>query len=529
MQYDYDYIVIGSGFGGSVSALRLAQKGYRVAVLECGRRFEDHEFAEQTKDARKYYWAPHLGLRGIMRMTLFKDVFIVSGSGVGGGSLGYANTLYRALPAFYRNTQWADLADWQSELQPHYDEAERMLGVVQYDRDGEADVLLKEFAQTLGVQDSYVRTPVGVYFGEPGTTVPDPYFGGDGPDRTGCVRCGGCMVGCRYGAKNTLPKNYLWFAEKLGVKILDSRTVSDISPLAAADGSDGYRVTHHRSGGILRRDRKRLTARGVVVAAGALGTNRLLQRCKVNGSLPRLSDRLGYTVRTNSESIVFATAPEDSAVNFANSVAITSSIHTDESTHIEVVTYGSGGDSQGFLRGLLVERGGRGSRPLFWLMTLLRHPRRFLRIFDVKGGSRRTVILLVMQTLDNSIRLKVRRRLPGGGVALTTEQDPQNPNPDKIPVAYQCARWFAEKLGGEPYLGFSESMFAIPVTAHILGGAVIGRDPEHGVVDSQNRAFGYENLLVTDGAALPANVGANPSLTITAVAERAMSFIPEKR
>jgi cholesterol oxidase len=527
VQFDYDYIVIGSGFGGSVSALRLAQKGYKVAILECGRRFADHEFAEATKDARKYYWAPHLGLRGVLRMTLFKDVFIVSGCGVGGGSLGYANTLYRALPAFYRNPQWADLAEWETELKPHYDEAERMLGVTQYDRDGEADVLLKEFAQTLGVEDSYVRTPVGVYFGQPGQTVSDPYFGGEGPDRTGCVRCGGCMVGCRYGAKNTLPKNYLWFAEKLGVTVLDSRTVSDIEPLGGGDGGDGYVVTHHRSGGILRRNTRQLRARGVVVAAGALGTNRLLQRCKVNGSLPRLSDRLGYTVRTNSESIVFATAPEESAVNFANSVAITSSIHTDESTHIEVVTYGTGGDSQGFLRGLLVEGGGRGTRPLFWLMALLRHPLKFLGIFKVKGGSRRTIILLVMQTLDNSIRLKVRRRLPGGGVALTTEQDPQNPNPDKIPVAYQCARWFAERIGGEPYLGFSESMFAIPVTAHILGGAVIGEDAEHGVVDSQNRVFGYRNLLVTDGAALPANVGANPSLTITAVAERAMTFIPE--
>jgi cholesterol oxidase len=526
--FDYDWLVIGSGFGGSVSALRLAEKGYKVGVLECGRRFADDEFAKRTIESRRYLWAPQIGLRGILRMTLFKDIFILSGCGVGGGSLGYANTLYRARPDFYSNPQWAGMADWETELRPFYDEAERMLGVVEYDRDGVADLLLKEYADAIGVGDTYTRTPVGVFLGEPGVTVPDPYFGGKGPDRTGCVRCGGCMIGCRYGAKNTLVKNYLWFAEKLGVEVMPDRTVVDIVPLGSGDGADGYEVRHQRSGGVLRRQPRAMRARGVIVAAGALGTNRLLQRCKLNGSLPGISDQLGYTVRTNSESIMSVLAPAGSGYDFSESVAITSSIHTDANTHIEVVTYGDGGDSQSLLATVMVEAGRRGTKPLHFLIALARKPRAALQILRIKGTARRSVILLVMQSLDNSMRLKVKRRLPGGGVALTTEQDQLNPNPDKVPAAYAAARWFAQRVRGEAYSSVPEATLGIPITAHILGGAVIGADASSGVVDGRNRVFGYERLLVTDGAAVPANVGANPSLTITALAERAMSFIPPK-
>jgi cholesterol oxidase len=298
-EFDYDWLVIGSGFGGSVSALRLAQKGYSVAVLECGRRFADDDFAERTADFRRYNWMPHLGGRGVLRLSMFKDVFVLSGCGVGGGSLGYANTLYRARPGFYENPQWSQMADWANELEPFYAEAERMLGVTPYDRDGVADVLLREYGESIGA--------------------------GEGPDRTGCVRCGRCMIGCRYGAKNTLVKNYLWFAEKLGVRILADRTVTDIRPLGDGSGADGYEVTHQRSGALLRHGRANARARGVIVAAGALGTNRLLQRCKLNGSLPELSDRLGHTVRTNSEAIISVTAPEGSEWDFSDSVAITSS------------------------------------------------------------------------------------------------------------------------------------------------------------------------------------------------------------
>jgi cholesterol oxidase len=525
--YDYDWIVIGSGFGGSASALRLAEKGHRVAVLECGARFEDDEFAQKTSDAKRYYWMPQVGLKGILRMTLFKDIFIGSGCGVGGGSLGYANTLYRARPDFYASPQWSGLADWERELAPHYDEAERMLGVTDYDREGPADLLLKEYGESIGVADTYRQTRVGVFLGESGVTVSDPYFGGEGPDRTGCLRCGSCMVGCRYGAKNTLRKNYLWFAEKLGVSIEAERTVVDVVPIGgpAADGRDGYEVTSVRSGSWLRRERRTLRARGVVIAAGALGTNRLLQRCRLSGSLARISDRLGYLVRTNSESIMAVTAAKDDPRDFADSIAITSSIYTDADTHIEVVTYGRGGDSQSLLFNMMVHAGSRGTQPIQFLASVLRHPATALRASQIRDWSRRTIILLVMQTLDNSIRLKVKRRLPGGNVVLTTEQDPQHPSPVGIPVAYDAAAWFAQRMNGTAQSGSTEGILAIPSTAHILGGAAIGSGPDTGVVDERMRVFGYENLLVCDGAAIPANIGVNPSLTITALAERAMTFI----
>jgi cholesterol oxidase len=523
--YDYDWLVIGSGFGGSVSACRLAEKGHRVLVLECGARFEDDDFAKKTTDARRYYWVPFLKMKGIFRLTLFKDVFIASGCGVGGGSLGYANTLYRPLPGYYSNPQWSMLADWENELAPHYDTAERMLGVTTYDADGPADLLLKEYGESIGVGDTYRRSRVGVFLGEPGKTVPDPYFGGEGPERTGCIRCGSCMIGCRYGAKNTLPKNYLWFAERAGVQIQPERTVIDIRPLDGCDGSQGYEVTSIRSGAWVKREKRTLRARGVVVAAGALGTNRLLQRCKLNGSLPNISDRLGHLVRTNSESIAGIVAPKDYPDDFTTSLAQTSSIYLDADTHLEVVTYGRNADSQSWIQTLLVEAGRRGIQPLQFLASALRRPGELLKAMRFRDSSRRTIVLLMMQSTENAMRLKVRRRLPGGGVALTTEQDPNNPNPVGLPAAYQAARWFANRTGGVASLNVTEAIFAIPSTAHILGGAAIGSSPETGVVDDRHRVFGYQNLLVCDGAAIPSNVGVNPSLTITAMAERAMTFV----
>jgi cholesterol oxidase len=471
---------------------------------------------------------PKLGLKGILRLTLFKDIFIASGCGVGGGSLGYANTLYRARPAFYADPQIAGLAEWEAELAPHYDEAERMLGVTTYDQDTPADLLLKEYAEQNGFGETYGKTRVGVFLGEAGKTVPDPFFGGEGPERTGCVRCGSCMVGCRHGAKNTLVKNYLHFAERLGVEIRSERTVSDVRPLGSSDGSDGYAVTHERSGAWVSRDRRKLTARGVVVAAGALGTNRLLFSCKLRGSLPNVSDRLGHLVRTNSESILAVTANDD-ARDFTRGVAITSSIYPSPDTHIEPVTYGTGADSQSLLFALMTEAGGRGTQPFHLLLNMARHPLMALRAMRIRAWSRRTVILLVMQTLDNSIRLKVKRRWPNGNAVLTTEQDPDNPNPDKIPAAYRVAESIQAKIGGTAQAMFTEAIFSIPTTAHILGGAVIGRDPQTGVVDERQHVFGYENLLVCDGAAVPANIGVNPSLTITAMAERAMTRISSEQ
>ena len=525
---DYDWVVVGSGFGGSVSALRLAEKGYSVGLIECGRRYEDENFAETTWQMRRYYWMPKLGLRGIFRMTTFKDVFIVSGSGVGGGSLGFANTLYRARAAFFRHPQWDGLAeDWEHELTPHYDTAERMLGVTTYEGIGPADALLRQFADETGVGETWKNTRVGVYFGPAGEEVEDPYFGGEGPARTGCVRCGQCMIGCRYGAKNTLRKNYLWFAERLGVEISPERTVTDIKPLGAGDGSEGYEITTERSGAWFRTRRETVRARGIVLAAGALGTNKLLRDCKHRGSLPRISDRLGELVRTNSESVMAVTAADDSR-DFAHSVAITSSIYPDPDTHVEVVTYGKGADSMSTLFTLMTGDGTRLSRPVMWLGQVARHPLKFLRTFWPFGWSRRTVILLIMQSLDNAIRLVPKRRLLGRGVRLQTEQDPKRPNPTYIPVAEQVANWFADQMNGFAQGGITESLFNIPTTAHILGGAVIGSGPDTGVVGPDNRVFGYENLLVCDGAAVPANPGVNPSLTITAMAERAMAQVPPK-
>ncbi|MDX6615749.1 MAG: cholesterol oxidase [Solirubrobacterales bacterium] len=532
--FDYDWIVIGSGFGGSVSALRLAEKGYSVCVLECGSRFADEDFAETTWQSRRYFWAPKLGMRGILRLTLFKDIFIASGCGVGGGSLGFANTLYRARPAFFEDEQWSALGNRERELGVHYDTAERMLGVTTYDLVGPADELLRELGEELGVAETFKPTRVGVYLGEPGSVGPgesggDPYFGGEGPERFACQRCGSCMVGCRHGAKNTLVKNYLWFAEELGVAIRPERQVTEIKPLGGAeDGSGGYEVTSVRSGSWVRKRRDKLTARGVVVAAGALGTNQLLADCKHRGDLPRLSDRLGYVVRTNTESIQAVTSPDDSR-DFAKSIAITSSIYPDPDTHIEVVTYGEGADSLSTLYTLMTGDGTRLTRPLMWIGQVLRHPVNFLRTFWPRRWSRRTVILLVMQTLNTAMRLRPRRRLLGRGVRLQTEQDPERPNPTYIPVAEKAARWWAQRTGGRATSSTFEAVFNIPTTAHILGGAVIGPDAEHGVVDGGNRAYGYENLLVCDGAAVPANPGVNPSLTITALAESAMAEIPAKQ
>jgi cholesterol oxidase len=527
VDHDYDWIVIGSGFGGSVSALRLAEKGYSVCVLECGRRFADRDFARSAWNLRRYFWSPRLGMRGVLRLTFFKDVFVASGSGVGGGSLGYANTLYRARPAFFRDPQWAELADWETELRPHYDVAERMLGVTDYEGIGPADALLREYGEEIGVGDSFANTRVGVFFDQPGKQVPDPFFGGEGPERAGCRRCGSCMVGCRYNAKNTLMKNYLWFAERLGVEIVPDRQVTELRPLGPPDGSGGYAVTSERTGSWINHQRRTLSAKGVVVAAGPLGTNQLLADCRRSGALPRLSERLGHIVRTNSESIQAVTARDDSR-DFTKSVAIASSIYPDPDTHIEVVTYGKGGDALSRLFTNMTGEGTRITRPIQWIGGMLRHPLRTVRLLWPHKWSRRTVILLVMQTTDTAMRLVPKRRWFGRGVRLQTEQDPERPNPTWLPAAEKAALWFSERMNGIPQSGTTESTLNIPTTAHILGGAVIAPGPDRGVVDANNCAYGYENLLVCDGSAIPANPGVNPSLTITAVAEHAMSAIPLK-
>jgi cholesterol oxidase len=395
-----------------------------------------------------------------------------------------------------------------------------MLGVTEVVADDPADQLLREYGREIGADATYAKTRVGVYFGEPGVTVPDPYFGGEGPDRTGCSLCGRCMAGCPYNAKNTLLKNYLWFAERLGAEIMAEREVVDVRPIGAPDGSEGYEVVTERPGAWLRKDRRTFTARGVVLAAGALGTNKLLARAKLAGSLPRVSDRLGRSVRTNSEAILAVTLPKRSA-DLVKRVAISSSVYPDPDTHIETVTDGDAGGAMSLLYTLMVGDGTRVTRPLKLLATCARHPVKLLRTISPRGWSRRTIIVLVMQTLDNAIALKPVR----GGRRLQTEQDPERPNPTFIPAANAFAAWLERRTGGIAQSSLMEAVLNTPSTAHIIGGAVIGADPSRGVVDARQRVFGYENLLVCDGSAIPANVGVNPSLTITALAEHAVSHV----
>ena len=530
--FDSDWLVIGSGFGGSTSALRLAEKGYSVTVLECGRRFADEDHASSTWQLRRYFWAPRLGLRGIFRLSLFRDIFIASGAGVGGGSLGYANTLYVPTSSdFYEDPQWKDLGAWRTELATHYETAKYMLGVETYHPKGPADALLERYATELGVGHTFTMTPVGVFLGEPGVEVDDPYFGGKGPRRAGCQRCGHCMIGCRYNAKNTLVKNYLYLAEAAGAQVHAEREVVDITPLneagvpdRAASGAHGYLVRTEYPGAWLRRRPREYRARNVIVAAGALGSTKLLHRCRLDGGLERLSDRVGALVRTNSESILAVTGPRDA--DFSGSVAISSSIYPDEHTHIEPVTYGNGGGALAMLSTLLTGNGTRVTRPLKFLGQVVRHPLRFVRMLWPAGWSRRTFLVLVMQSHPNAIELAARKRWFRRGVKVRTRQDAEHPNPTYIPGANDAAARIAQYIGGVAQSSVLEALFNIPTTAHLLGGATIGSDAAHGVIDLQHRAFGYEGLLVIDGSSIPANVGVNPSLTITALAERAMTFIP---
>ena len=521
---DYDVVVIGSGFGGSVAALRLAEKGYRVAVLEAGRRFADDEFPQTSWRVRRYLWAPMLGCFGIQRIDLLRNILVLSGAGVGGGSLVYANTLYEPLPEFYDDPQWRDIADWRSELAPHYDQAKRMLGATPYGRITAADRAMRAVAERMGVGDTFRSTPVGVHFGRPSETVEDPYFGGAGPTRAGCKHCGSCMTGCRHNAKNTLTKNYLYLAEQSGVEVHPLTTATAVRPRPEG----GYTIETVRTGAWFAKRRRTFGADQVVFAAGALGTQRLLHRMKATGSLPDISDRLGALTRTNSEAILGAGVSGRQArrrgVDYTDGVAITSSFHPDPHTHLEPVRYGKGANAMGLLQSTLADGGPwRLARALG---ELLRHPLRYAPVLTPRRWSERTIIVLVMQALDNSLTVHYRRSWYGRR-RLTTTQGHGAPNPTWIPQGHQAVRLLAEEIGGVPGGSWSDAV-NIPITAHILGGCPIGADPSSGVVDGYHRVFGHPGLHVLDGAAVSANLGVNPSLTITAQAERAMSFWPNR-
>ena len=525
--FDTDVAVIGSGFGGSVTALRLAEKNYRVTVFEAGRRFADHEFASTSWDLRRFLWAPMLGMFGIQRFHVMKDVAVLAGAGVGGGSLVYANTLYIPGGRFFSDPQWADITDWARELAPYYDQAGRMLGIEDNPRMTPSDIVMKQVADDMGVGHTFRMTPVGVYFGTPGVTVPDPYFGGRGPARTGCIECGECMTGCRWNAKNTLPKNYLHLAELAGARILPMTTVVGVDPLPGG----GYRIETRATGSLGNRLRRWFTAEHVVFAAGTYNTQRLLHKMKDEGRLPRLSPMLGRLSRTNSESILGAVAQTTSVTgaDFTEGVAITSSWYPDDNTHVEPVRYGKGSNSMGLLQSVLTTPVAGEPRWRVWLRELARQPGIVRQLLDVRGWSERTVISLIMQPVDNSLTLTGKRRRlgPFSRWRLTTDQDQSSPAPTYMPVAQDVVRRVADKIGGIPGSSVFENIDAA-LTAHFVGGCVIGADADVGVVDAYHRVFGYPGMHIVDGSTITANLGVNPSLTITAQAERAMALWPNK-
>lgn len=503
----YDVAVVGSGFGGSVAALRLAEKGYRVVVLEAGRRWRGDDFPRTNWSLRRYLWLPRLGCRGIQRLTLLDDVLVLSGVGVGGGSLVYANTLYEPLEPFWRDPQWAGIADWRRELAPCYERVRRMLGAARVPEDTPADEVVREVARRMGAEATYRRTEVAVFFGEPGATVPDPYFGGEGPARRGCLHCGGCMVGCRHGAKNSLDRNYLWLAERLGVEVRAEREVRLLRR-----GPGGWELVCERPGAWLRRERDVVRAEQVVLAAGVLGTVALLLRSR----LPGISSRVGDTVRTNSEALVGASARRPAGL--ARGVAITSSFRPDPETHVEPVRYPPGSNAMGLLGTILVDGGG-GRRWVRFVREAAGHPLLFLRSLSVRRWSERTLILLVMQARDNRLRLTLRRgRLRSEGADI----------PSYLPQANEAARHAAAVLGGHPGSSLNEVLLDRSTTAHVLGGCAIGATAADGVVDAYHRVFGCPGLHVVDASAVPANLGANPALTIAAMAERALALWPNR-
>ena len=527
----FDYVIIGSGFGGSVSAMRLTEKGYSVLVLERGKYYHDEDFAKSNWNIFKYIWLPVFRCFGILELTLFKDLLVLHGSGVGGGSLGYANVLMRPSDKMFGNPAWRHLADWKCVLEPFYDLAEYMLGVQTNPKKWPADKILRQVSKDLGVDRTFRQTTVGVFFGEEGKEVQDPYFGGLGPSRKGCTHCGACMVGCRDNAKNTLLKNYLYFAEKWGAIIKAESEVNDIRPLSG-DEVDGarYEVEYQNSTSLLDKSKKKVRARNVICSAGTLGTLKLLLNCRENKrSLPEISPRLGDMVRSNSESLLGATSG-DWKTDYSKGIAITSIFQADEVTSVEPVRYPKGSSLMRFLAGPLVESGGN------FVLRLLRiisktflHPMDFIRTHIIPGWAERSTILLVMQTEDNRMKIRLGSEFSTCfRKGLVTVPDDEHKIPVKIDIGHQVTREFARRISGSPAGPFNEALLDIPITAHILGGCPFGVDDEEGVLGLDCQVHNYPGLYVVDGSIMPANPGVNPSLTITALSEYIMSKMPEK-
>ena len=523
--FDFDYVVIGSGFGGSVSALRLAEKGYSVAVVERGKRWQPEDFPKTNWNLRKYLWAPKFLCFGIQALTFLRDTMILHGTGVGGGSLVYANTLLVPPDDVFRDPHWQSLGNWKADLEPHYETAQRMMGVTTASCQTEMDQMLCDIAHDLDRGETVHPTEVAVFFGEPGKTVPDPYFGGAGPKRKGCTLCGGCMVGCRENAKNTLDKNYLFFAEKHGVQIIPETEIRSIRELPAG----GYELESVRATNLILKRKRKLKCRGIVAAAGVLGTVPLLLKCKSRGTLSRISDQLGRFVRTNSEALVGATS-RNRDVDYSKGIAIASGFRPDDNTSIEMCRYGRGQDAMAMLCTVLVPGGPPWPRWMRFSAKVLRNPLVFLRLLNPFGWARRSGILLVMQSLPNHMSLKLRRRWYWPfGKRLTSVWNSAEKVPKYVPVANEVAERFAKKIDGDASGSIPEVVFNLSTTAHILGGCPMGSDETEGVIDKHGRLFGYENFYVADGSIIPVNLSVNPSLTILALSEWIMSHVPPKK
>ncbi|MBZ5664528.1 MAG: GMC family oxidoreductase N-terminal domain-containing protein [Acidobacteriia bacterium] len=531
-QFDFDFIVIGSGFGGSVSALRLVEKGYKVAVMEMGRRWTPDNLPHTSWSLHRWFWRPNLGLRGFFSMRFFRHATIFHGCALGGGSITYGSTLLPAPEKVWGTGSWTGLANWKAEMPQHYETASRMLGVTENKILGPADLLLKQAAEVAGSGNTFYCTKVGIFQaaeGQPGNqTFPDPFFGGEGPARTTCRGCGGCMMGCRYGAKNTLDVNYLYLAEKHGARLLPETKVVNVKPLAGiGDGSAGYEVSTVRSTAFMHRPAGRFTCRGVVFSASSLGTMELLFRLKERGSLPAISGQLGQHVRTNSESLIGARTPGCSQ-DVSQGIAIGSGIYIDEHTHIEAVRYPNGSDTMGFLTTILTDGRPGPQRIALWLKnvvaSMLRHPFRTVRVLQPLGWAREFVILLCMQALEGEIEMHWQRLWFWPFRKFLVSRGGKVPT--YIPKANEFAKKYAQLTGGFAMSMLPEILFDVPGTAHCIGGCVIADTSGHGVVDSHHRVFNYRNMYICDGSVVAANLGVNPSLTITALAERAMTFIP---